>query len=100
MHPAFGPGVRVFGLRPISRRQRGCRNREIGSSGNRVIGTAALLGLGLGLGLGGPWVAQGWPKRHPRVTQGPCERRTEEVPLFATKGGKGRGEGGKNRVIW
>src|SRR5579871_867389 len=38
MHPAFGPGVRVFGLRPISRWLRGRRNREIGSSGNRVIG--------------------------------------------------------------
>jgi len=27
--------------------------------------------LGLGLGLGGPWVAQGWPKRRPRATQAP-----------------------------
>ena len=51
---------------------------------------AAQLHLGLGLGLGGPWVAQGWPKRRPRATQGPRERRMEEVPLFATKVGKGR----------
>jgi hypothetical protein len=33
----FGPGVRVFGLRPISRWQMGCNYRDIWTSGYRVI---------------------------------------------------------------
>jgi hypothetical protein len=49
------------------------------------LATFCRLGLGLGLGLGGPWVAQGWPKGHPSVAQGPPKRRMEQVVLFATR---------------
>jgi hypothetical protein len=59
---------------------------------------ATLCRLDLGLGLGGPWVAQGWPKRRPRVTQGSPKGRIEEVPLFATKVEKC--PGGVEKIGW
>jgi hypothetical protein len=50
--------------------------------------------LGLGLGLGGPSVALGWPKGHPRATQGRPKHRLQETCLFATKDKKMAGGGG------
>jgi hypothetical protein len=56
-----------------------------------VIGKrAAQLYLGLGLGLGGPWVAQGWPKRGPRATQAWRKGRMEEMLCLQQKAEKGR----------
>jgi len=74
----FKAGCFCFGVRPISRKQKGCR---IGTSGNQVIGASEMhwncIG-GLGLGLGGPRVAQAWPKGHASVAQGPRKGRMEE----------------------
>jgi len=65
----------------------GLQHPDIGLSGSRKH-SACSLGLGLGLGLGGPWVAQAWTKRGPRAMQGWRKGETEEVALFAAKGGK------------
>jgi hypothetical protein len=62
---------------------------------DRVITFATLCRLGLG----DPWVAQGWPKRRPRVTQGPPKDRIQEVPLFAMKCKKGRVVGAQSAPI-
>ena len=58
----------------------------VSQSAARLLGFATLcrLGLGLGLGLGGPWVAQGPPKRGAREAQGSIEISA----LFATRVGK------------
>jgi hypothetical protein len=45
-------------------------NKQSAFSPNRVCDPLPI-SLGLGLGLGDPWVAQAWPKGHPRVAQGP-----------------------------
>ena len=65
-----------------------------GREGDHVFAT--LCGLGLGLGLGHPRVTLGSRLGHPRVTLGSRKGRMAEVPLFATKAGKGRVGAGRD----
>jgi len=63
VRPAIAPGVRVYGLRPISRWLMGCKVRT-----QSQARAPAVQGFKCG-DWDWVWVALGWPKRGPRATQ-------------------------------